>query len=207
MPTVVNRNSGFFMLLIYGWLDAKRRGFYENALNASMTNGRIHQQCFYLLCSFVVGTVYGLSRGRRSLKFPVDAQRTTVKSCVYVNCIRKIQFISVEMFLLVWLVFGSFTADFVVTVSITVHTRVKEYRPMPRFWTNVGFSPPAPLPLNNTQVTGELLGDDVRISNELIAALPNQGIEHIRIHWLLSLIKFEWVKEKHLNFALIPICY
>lgn len=95
------------------------------------------------------------------------------------------------MFLLIWLALGSFQAEFITSVSITVHKRANEYRPLPRFWANVGFSPPAPLPLNNTQISEELLGDDVQVNSELIAALPNHGIEHIRIHWLLSLIKFK----------------
>lgn len=100
------------------------------------------------------------------------------------------------MFLLIWLSVGPLlTANFVVAVSINIHNRANEYRPLPRFWANVGFSPPAPLPLNNIQISDDLLGDDVSINTELIAALPNHGIQHIRIHWLLSLIQFECVKE------------
>lgn len=62
---------------------------------------------------------------------------------------------------------------------------------LPRFWTNVGFSPTAQLPLNNSQIASFLLSDDVRINIELISALPNGAIETIRIHWLLSLIDFK----------------
>lgn len=104
---------------------------------------------------------------------------------------KKIDSFSWTMILLVWLAIVSFAADGVVAVSITVHKRANDYRPLPRFWTNVGFSPPAPLPLNNTQISAELLGNDVYVNTQLIAALPNHGIQHIRIHWLLSLIKFE----------------
>lgn len=95
------------------------------------------------------------------------------------------------MFLVMWLVLNSFASDSVVAVSITVHKRPNEYRQLPRFWANVGFSPPAPLPLNNTQISAELLGNDVYVNTELIAALPIHGIQHIRVHWLLSLIKFQ----------------
>ena len=75
----------------------------------------------------------------------------------------------------------------------------EHYIKLPRFWTNVGFAPPAPLPLNNSAVADELLSQDVRLNLEIIAGLPNAGIETIRIHWLLSLVRFRWVVS-------FPIC-
>lgn len=81
----------------------------------------------------------------------------------------------------------------ILTVCIVVKlngTNVKnDWIELPRFWTNVGFSPVAPLPLNSTQIASFLLSNDVQINIELIAALPNNAIETIRIHWLLSLIE------------------
>lgn len=135
----------------------------------------------------VLGTVaYGGIEKQKVLELPSGL------TAVHAICERnRIDSFSWTMVLLVWLAIVSFAADHVVAVSITVHKRANEYRPLPRFWTNVGFSPPAPLPLNNTQIRAELLGNDVYVNTQLIAALPNHGIQHIRIHWLLSLIKFE----------------
>lgn len=76
-------------------------------------------------------------------------------------------------------------------ITFSVQRNPRTYRPLPRFWTNAGFSPSAPLPLNNSQITAELLDRPVRTSLDLIAALPNKGVKHIRIHWLLSLIQYK----------------
>lgn len=67
------------------------------------------------------------------------------------------------------------------------------YKQLPRFWKNCGFSPPAPLPINNAQVTSELLSKDVYLNIEYLAALPNFGIQYVRIHWLLSMLKVKYV--------------
>lgn len=75
--------------------------------------------------------------------------------------------------------------------SLKIHFREREnYKELTRFWTNVGFSPPAPLPLNNSQISEVLLSKDVQLNNEIVSSLPNNGVDHIRIHWLLSLIQF-----------------
>lgn len=87
------------------------------------------------------------------------------------------------------LLIASISITSVTMLSLTVNKQQTVYRPLPRFWTNTGFSPPAPLPLNNTQIIDELLDDDVHMSLDLIASLPNHAISHIRIHWLLSMIK------------------
>lgn len=73
--------------------------------------------------------------------------------------------------------------------SHVVTFRSGEWLRLPHFWTNVGFSPAAPLPLNNTQVAEVLLSTDVQRNLEIIAALPNDAIASVRIHWMLSLIR------------------
>lgn len=65
------------------------------------------------------------------------------------------------------------------------------YKELPRFWTNSGFSPSAPLPFNRSGVVIELQSPPVHQNLEFIAALPNSGIKYIRIHWLLTLVEFE----------------
>lgn len=65
------------------------------------------------------------------------------------------------------------------------------YKTLPRFWTGSGLSPSAPLPFNRSYVVQQLLSNDMFLNMEYIAALPNSGIQYIRIHWLLTLIKFK----------------
>lgn len=74
-------------------------------------------------------------------------------------------------------------------LSINFHNN--EYTVLPKFWKNSGFSPAAPLPINNLYITQQLLSNDVYMNMELIAALPNHGVQNLRVHWLLSLIKFK----------------
>lgn len=47
------------------------------------------------------------------------------------------------------------------------------------------FSPPDP----KNEIYRFLLSKDAKINFALIGALPNQGIQQIRIHWLLFLLK------------------
>lgn len=63
------------------------------------------------------------------------------------------------------------------------------FQHLPRFWTNVGFSPAAPLPLNDSDVARILLSKDVRQNIEIIGALADRGVRTIRTHWILSLVK------------------
>lgn len=65
------------------------------------------------------------------------------------------------------------------------------YKVLPRFWTNSGFSPSAPLPFNRSSIANELQSPAVYQNLEYVAALPNSGIKHIRIHWLLTLVEFK----------------
>lgn len=83
-----------------------------------------------------------------------------------------------------------FTANADNDLLIRLDSFRSTYKQLPRFWINSGFSPPAPLPINNTVVVQELLNKDVRMNIEYLAALPNVGISHVRIHWLLSLVRF-----------------
>lgn len=74
---------------------------------------------------------------------------------------------------------------------IDLNSAESNYKLLPRFWTNSGFSPSAPLPFNRTQIIVELQSNDVYQNLEFVAALPNTGIKYIRIHWLLSLVEFK----------------
>lgn len=79
----------------------------------------------------------------------------------------------------------------------TLNLTIDEYSNfiyLPRFWTGSGLSPSAPLPFNRTYVARQLLTDDMFINMEYVASLPNSSIKYIRIHWLLSLIVFKYVK-------------
>lgn len=62
--------------------------------------------------------------------------------------------------------------------------------PLPRFWTNVGFSPVAPLPLNNSEIAQELLSRHIKRNIEIIASLPNGAVDTVRTHWILSLLRY-----------------
>lgn len=65
------------------------------------------------------------------------------------------------------------------------------YVSLNRFWTGTGLSPFAPLPFNRSDVMQQLLANQMQLNMEFVAALPDSGIKHIRIHWLLSLVTFK----------------
>lgn len=69
--------------------------------------------------------------------------------------------------------------------------KTPSYAVLPRFWTGSGFSPSAPLPFNRTSIVQQLSSEHVKRNLDFVAALPNAGIKHMRIHWLLSLIDFK----------------
>ena len=69
-------------------------------------------------------------------------------------------------------------------VNIEFGELTKELKRLPRFWTNTGFAPPAPV----ENVTEFFESMDVNLNLEIIGSLPNQGIPNIRIHWLLNLL-------------------
>uniref|UniRef100_A0A8D8BRM3 Alpha-L-iduronidase n=1 Tax=Culex pipiens TaxID=7175 RepID=A0A8D8BRM3_CULPI len=65
-------------------------------------------------------------------------------------------------------------------------------KPLHRFWTSTGLCPPAP----RERVAEFLLSEDSLRNLEIIAALPNRGIKHVRIHWLLEMIRFSHYDDK-----------
>lgn len=77
------------------------------------------------------------------------------------------------------------------TFIVNFEEFTNEYVYIPRFWTNSGLSPSAPLPFNRTNVAHQLLDHSMLFNMAYIGALPNFGIKYIRIHWLLSLISFK----------------
>lgn len=74
---------------------------------------------------------------------------------------------------------------------LNIQFNQQTYKTLPRFWTGSGLSPSAPLPFNRSDVVQQLLSDHMFLNMEYIAALPNSGIQFIRIHWLLTLVKFK----------------
>ncbi|XP_069119455.1 alpha-L-iduronidase-like [Argopecten irradians] len=55
------------------------------------------------------------------------------------------------------------------------------------FWRSTGFCPPKP-----HQSAGQFdLGQDMKLNLALIAAVPNKGLEQVRIHWLFDLVKIK----------------
>ncbi|XP_055313832.1 alpha-L-iduronidase [Sitodiplosis mosellana] len=91
-----------------------------------------------------------------------------------------------QITVLIFLVNG-YNANFI----LDLHANVQPYNVLPRFWTQTGLSPSAPFPFNRTDVAQQLLSENMYRNMELISALPNGAIKHIRIHWLLSLIDFK----------------
>lgn len=71
-----------------------------------------------------------------------------------------------------------------VDVKIDFAGRVEHVKRLPRFWTNTGLAPPAPV--NTAGDYFEL--DDVKLNLEIIGSLPNHGVANVRIHWLLNLL-------------------
>lgn len=73
-------------------------------------------------------------------------------------------------------------------IGLTRNT--SDYTKLPRFWTNSGFSPAAPLPFNRTDIVAELNSKDVYSNLDYVSAMPNSAVKYMRIHWLLSLVEF-----------------
>lgn len=89
------------------------------------------------------------------------------------------------------IVFFCFLHCYNANLILDLNTNVNSYNVLPRFWTNSGLSPFAPLPFNQTDVAQQILTENMNRNMEIIAALPNSAVKHIRIHWLLSLIDFK----------------
>lgn len=69
-------------------------------------------------------------------------------------------------------------------------TGLKEYE-LPRFWTSTGFCPGA------IQDTATVLSSDDVLQNLIhISALPRNGLQYVRIHWIFDLIHQRWVGRR-----------
>lgn len=77
------------------------------------------------------------------------------------------------------------------SMFINLNRNASNYEELPRFWTNSGFSPSAPLPFNRLYVVDQFQTDDVYRNIDYISALPNRAVKYIRMHWLLSLVEFK----------------
>lgn len=62
------------------------------------------------------------------------------------------------------------------------------YYRLPRFWTNTGLCPRGAFYREN--ITIDLLSDTMQMNLRLISTLPYTSITHIRIHWMLELLRF-----------------
>lgn len=62
-----------------------------------------------------------------------------------------------------------------------------DWRPMPQFWTNTGFCPPAPTN-QSADLHAFFASADVRMNMHAIAALPSARAIGVRVHWILNLI-------------------
>ncbi|XP_013118264.1 alpha-L-iduronidase isoform X2 [Stomoxys calcitrans] len=62
------------------------------------------------------------------------------------------------------------------------------YHVFPRFWTSTGLCPPGDVTHEN--VKEFLRSDSMQINILYLSALPAKSLTHIRIHWMLELLKF-----------------
>ncbi|KAL9925933.1 alpha-L-iduronidase isoform 1-T2 [Glossina fuscipes fuscipes] len=62
------------------------------------------------------------------------------------------------------------------------------YCNLPKFWTNTGLCPAGKL--THDDIKASLLSEAMQMNLLLISSLPDGAITHIRIHWMLELIKF-----------------
>lgn len=79
-------------------------------------------------------------------------------------------------------------------IEIDLDNSLQNARKLPRFWTNSGFAPPQPI----DDVEDFFHSEDVKRNLEIIGSLPNRGITHVRIHWLLNLLKIRNVTRFHI---------
>lgn len=68
--------------------------------------------------------------------------------------------------------------------SLTINYSMSDVKKLPRFWVNTGFAPPEPL----EKVADFFTSDDLQLNLEIIGSLPDNGIQNVRIHWLLNLL-------------------
>ncbi|XP_039951538.1 alpha-L-iduronidase isoform X2 [Bactrocera neohumeralis] len=68
------------------------------------------------------------------------------------------------------------------------HIVNEPYYQLPRFWTNTGFCPSGEIKWESLKFS--LFSESVQMNLMHLAALPTGALTHIRIHWLLELVKF-----------------
>lgn len=80
-------------------------------------------------------------------------------------------------------------ANLLPTVTPKIDLKINEasFKKIPRFWTNTGLCPPAPID-NSTALSQFFSSSDMKTNLALVSALPNAGIKYVRIHWLLQLL-------------------
>lgn len=71
------------------------------------------------------------------------------------------------------------------TVQLAREALAVNLRRMKPFWTSTGLCPPEPRNASGAF----LVSKDSLMNLELIGSLPNRGIRHVRIHWLLELLE------------------
>ncbi|XP_066905653.1 alpha-L-iduronidase isoform X3 [Halyomorpha halys] len=71
-------------------------------------------------------------------------------------------------------------------MKITINPHVVK-GPLTKFWKSTGFSPSL---FDQTSTRKFLTSKEVEHNLAIISSLPNQGIEFVRIHWLLNLLYF-----------------
>ncbi|XP_072216572.1 alpha-L-iduronidase isoform X2 [Excalfactoria chinensis] len=99
------------------------------------------------------------------------------------------------MRVLLWLMvqLGAGSAGYVVYVDFR-----RAERPLRHFWRSTGFCPP--LPHSSAGLFD--LSKDQEMNLAYISSVPHDGIEQVRIHWLLELITVRMVNEKlYYNFT------
>ncbi|XP_052556348.1 alpha-L-iduronidase isoform X2 [Tympanuchus pallidicinctus] len=99
------------------------------------------------------------------------------------------------MGVLLWLMvqLGAGSAAFVVYVDVR-----RAERPLRHFWRSTGFCPP--LPHSSADLFD--LSKDQEMNLAYISSVPHDGIEQVRIHWLLELITVRMMNEKlYYNFT------
>lgn len=70
------------------------------------------------------------------------------------------------------------------------------YYEFPKFWTNSGLCPPGELTHNN--IKNFLLGDVMQMNLLHLSALPKGALTHLRIHWALELMEFQYFAQSGL---------
>ncbi|XP_017469197.1 PREDICTED: alpha-L-iduronidase [Rhagoletis zephyria] len=68
------------------------------------------------------------------------------------------------------------------------YTEEESYYELPRFWTSTGFCPMGEI--RRESLKAVFFSEEVQMNLLHITALPAGAITHIRIHWLLKLVKF-----------------